>query len=356
MHGNKLENHNKGHDCNHGRWGDIKMRKQENISNDFPEITKLIVETRNRIYQNVNSELINLYWKIGEYISIKLSTAQWGDKAVDQLAEFIHNTEPMLKGFERRNLYRMKQFYETYKDNEIVTPLVTQLPWTQNLIIFTRCKSIEEREFYLKLSVKEKYSKRELDRQIDSSLFERTMLSQKINPNLIKGSNTNYSNIFRDQYIFDFLNLPEKHSESDLQKAIIFSLKSFILEIGRDFSFVGQNYRLQVGNSDFFIDLLFFHRELQCLIALELKAGKFRPEYLGQLEFYLEALDRDVKKSNENPSMGILLCKDKDEEIVQYALSRSMSPALISEYKTKLIPKEILKQKMIEFYGLLDNK
>jgi RecB family endonuclease NucS len=162
--------------------------------------------------------------------------------------------------------------------------------------------------------------------------------------------------IFRDSYVLDFLNLPSSHSESELKRSLVSSLKDFILEIGRDFTFLGQEYRLQVGNSDFFIDLLFFHRELQSLVAFELKIDKFQPEYIGQLEFYLEALDRDIKKSHENPSIGVLLCRDKDDEVVEYALSRSISPTVVAEYEIKLIPKEALRKKLNEFYELLASK
>jgi RecB family endonuclease NucS len=153
-------------------------------------------------------------------------------------------------------------------------------------------------------------------------------------------------NAFRDSYIFDFLNLREAYNESDLQKGLIRQMKDFILELGKDFLFFGEEYKLQVGSSDFYIDLLFYHRSLQCLVAFELKTDKFRPEHLGQLNFYLEALDRDVKKPHENPSIGILLCKDKDNEVVEYSLSRSLSPTMVAEYKTKLPDKRLLQQKL----------
>ncbi|MCK4311592.1 MAG: DUF1016 family protein [Candidatus Cloacimonetes bacterium] len=332
------------------------MKKNELIYTDFSEIRKLITDARRRAFKAVNSELINLYWEIGKYISEKIESSQWGNKTIDQLADFIKIKEPNIKGFERRNLYRMKQFYETYKDNEIVTPLVTQLPWTHNLIIFSRCKNSEERKFYLNLTVKEKYTKRELDRQINSGIFERTMLADVKLTTPLREIAPESKSIFRDSYVFEFLELPKVHSESDLKRALILYLKDFIIEIGRDFTFIGQEYRLQVGNSDFFIDLLFFHRELQCLVVFELKIDKFKPEYLGQLEFYLEALDRTVRKTHENPSIGILLCRDKDDEVVEFALNRSLSPALIAEYKTKLIPKEILRQKLNEFYEILEKK
>ena len=245
----------------------------------------------------------------------------------------------------------MRQFYETYPDSQITTALRTQLSRTHHRIIMSRCKTETERLFYLELAITERYSSRELDRQINSGIFERTRLadaklSQASHPKPLAG-------VFCDSYILDFLNLPPNHSENDLKTALVKCLRDFILELGRDFTFLGQEYRLQVGNSDFFIDLLFFHRELQSLVAFELKIDKFQPEYLGQLEFYLEALDRDVKKPHENPSIGVLLCRDKDDEVVEYALSRSISPAVVTEYEIKLIPKEILRRKLNEFYELL---
>lgn len=169
----------------------------------------------------------------------------------------------------------------------------------------------------------------------------------------LRESNADIANTFKDSYVFDFLNLPETFNESDLQKGLIQQMKKFILELGRDFLFISEENKVQVGNSDFFIDLLFFHRGLQCLVAFELKADKFKPEHLGQLNFYLEALDRDVKRQNENPSIGILLCKDKDSEVVEYALSRSLSPTMVAEYQTQLPDKKLLQQKI---HQLFDNR
>ncbi|MFH1097698.1 MAG: PDDEXK nuclease domain-containing protein [Candidatus Desantisbacteria bacterium] len=262
--------------------------------------------------------------------------------------------EPSMKGFTASNIWRMKQFYESYKDVEKLAPLVRELSWTNNLIIFSRCKTIEEREFYIHLCLREKYSKRELERQINTSVFERTMLADKKLSPAMRKLPQNAAGVFRDSYIFEFLDIPRRHCENDLQKAIIRHLRDFILEIGRDFSFVGEEYRLQVGNRDFFIDLLFYHRELQSLVAIELKVDEFQPEFMGQLNFYLEALDRDVRKPHENPSIGILLCKGKDDEVVEYALSRSVSPTLVADYETKLIPKNLLCQKLHEFYELAE--
>lgn len=244
----------------------------------------------------------------------------------------------------------MKQFYDTYKDFPKISPLVREISWTNNLLIFSRCKTTEEMEFYLKIVKQENYSKRELDRQISSSLFERTMIGNSKLSTALRDNNKDLTNTFKDSYVFEFLNLPERHSEKDLQRGLINQMKNFILELGKDFLFIGDEYKLQVGNSDFFIDLLFYHRGLQCLVAFELKTDKFKPDHLGQLNFYLEALDRDIKKANENPSIGILLCKDKDSEVVEYALSRSLSPTMISDYKTQLPDKKILQKKLHELF------
>lgn len=250
----------------------------------------------------------------------------------------------------------MKQFFETYSEFPKLSPLVTELSCTNNLIILSRTSDEKEREFYLRLAINEKLSKRALERAINALTYERAVTSdQKLSP-VVAEMYPELDSHFKDLYVLDFLNLPERHSEKDLQKAILRNLKQFILELGSDFTFVGEEYRIQVGNRDFFIDLLFFHRELQCLVPIELKVDKFQPEYLGKMNFYLEALDRDVKKAHENPSVGIILCRDKDDQVVEYALSRNMSPNLVSEYETKLIPEGKLRAKMEEIYALAESK
>ncbi len=320
------------------------------LEKQFTEVIQLIKEARYKALKVVNTELIDLYWQVGEYISKRISAEKWGKSVVQKLAKYIEKREPDIKGFSDKNLWRMKQLYETYKDFPELSPLLREISWTNNLIILSGAKSIEEKEFYLKLCIQEGYGKRELERQITSSLFERVMLGkQKLSP-AVRELNGNGTHTFKDSYVFEFLNLPEVHNEDQLQKALISQMKNFILELGKDFLFMEEEYRLQVGNNDFWIDLLFYHRELQCLVAFELKAGKFKPEFLGQLNFYLEALDRDVKKKNENPSMGVLLCKYKDDEVVEYALSRNLSPALIAAYQTQLPDKKLLKNKLHDIF------
>ncbi len=274
---------------------------------------------------------------------------------MQKLADFFAENFPDLKGFNRRGLYRMKQFYELYKDNEKVSTLLTQLSWSNHLKIMSACKSMEERIFYMNMCIKEKYSARELARQIDSGYYERYMLSQRPLTHAIDESKQATGNIFLDNYVLDFLNLPAEVSEHDLQKSIIQNLKDFILEIGKDFTFIGEEYRVQVGNHDYYIDLLFYHRGLSCLVAFELKIGEFKPEYVGKINLYLEALDREVKKENENPSVGVILCASKDDEVVEFALSRSLSPTMVSEYNLKLIDKKLLQRKLKEYIELAGN-
>jgi predicted nuclease of restriction endonuclease-like (RecB) superfamily len=321
-------------------------------TNQFDEIRTLIDKSRSAALQAVNTELILLYWNIGAYISVQLAKSKWGEKTVERLAAYLTSIGNDYKSFTRRNLYRMKQFYEAYAGNEIVSPLVTQLGWSHHLLILSKTKTIQEREFYIRLAIQEKYTKREMERQLDSAVYERTVLSNKKAIEHAQGAAVQI--IFKDSYVFEFLGLPEDHSENELQKGLVKNLKSFILELGKDFLFIGEEYKIQVGLHDYFIDLLFFHRELQCLVAFELKITDFKPEYLGKINFYLEALDREVKKPHENPSIGVLLCKGKDDEVVEFALSRSLSPAKIADYTLKLPDKKQLQQKLHELFEKLE--
>jgi predicted nuclease of restriction endonuclease-like (RecB) superfamily len=326
------------------------------LENQFAEIARMIQSSRQEALKAINTTLIDLYWNIGHYIHTRIESSEWGKSVVEELARYLQVKNPALKGFSDKNLWRMRQFYEAYKDAEKLSPLVREISWTNNLAIFSRCKTPEEKEFYLLLCKRDGYGKRELERQINAGLFERTMLGNTILSPVVRELHPNVVNTFKDSYIFDFLNLKENYNEGDLQKGLVAQMKDFILELGKDFLFFGEEYKLQVGNSDFYIDLLFYHRGLQCLVAFELKAGKFRPGHLGQLNFYLEALDRDVKKPHENPSIGILLCKDKDNEVVEYSLSRSLSPTMVAEYKTKLPQKQLLQDKLNDIYTQMDGQ
>ena len=324
---------------------------------NFSEIINMIETRRNNAYRKVNEELIGLYWDFGKYISEKVNDSNWGDKIVDKLVEFMKKEYPTMKGFTRRGIYRMKQFYETYKDNEFVSTLLTQISWSNNVIILSSTNSMEEKEFYIRMCIKNNYSARELDRQISSGYFQRYMLSDgKANQSLTQTiGEEDYPNTrILDTYSLEFLDLPNNYSEKDLKKSIIFNMKDFILEIGKDFTYVGEEYRVQVGNEDFYIDLLFYNRTLSCLVAFELKIGKFKPEYISKMDFYLEALDRQERKENENPSVGVILCASKDEQVVEYAMSRTMSPTMVSQYTLKLIDKKLLENKLKEIKDIVE--
>ena len=355
--------------------------KSQHFEAQFEEVLSIIDFRKTRAYRAVNNESIISNWEIGQYISDKLKSAQWGSKVVDMLANYLQQKQPGLKGYDRRAIYRMVQFYEAYSVPEFVgfLPPQLQLPanekdiivgfenpqleneknilsflclvnWTNHIKILSGCNNPDERAFYIYLCYKEKLLTRELDRQIKAGVYERSLIGNNKQTSVLKQSYPTARQYFKDSYIVDFLNLPEVHSEKSLHKGLTEQMKNFILELGRDFIFIGEEYRIQVGMKDFRIDLLFYHRGLQCLVAIELKTTEFQPDYIGQLDFYLEALDRDVKKENENPSIGILLCKSADSEVVEYALSRSLSPSMIAEYKRQLIPKDILQKHLQEFY------
>ena len=323
------------------------------MSNDITaagSLIQIISQSRQSALKKVNEELINMYWRVGEYLSKESAKASFGDAYIDSIADEIQDAFPGIKGFNRRGLYRMKKFYETYKDDEFVTTLLSQISWSNHLAILSKAKTEEERHFYISLCVKENYSARELSRQIDSGYYERYMLSkEKLLPEPIKGLK---ENPFLDSYVIEFLDLPSNFKEADLRKGLIRNMKDFILEVGKDFTFIDEEYRVQVGGSDYKIDLLFFHRGLQCLVAFELKIGEFKPEYISKMDFYLEALDRQKKKVNENPSVGMILCASKDDEVVEYAMSRTLSPLMVAEYQLQLPDKSILQKKLQELINM----
>ena len=319
------------------------------LDNTFSDIVRIIEESRENAYRKVNEELILMYEKVGQFLSEKSKESSYGDGYIDSLSDYVQRKFPGIKGFNRRGLYRMKQFYETYAGNEKVTALLTQLSWTNHLLIMSGSKSDEEREFYMCLAVKERYSSRQLERQMDSGYYERYMLSKsKSLPEPLKPQ----QNPFLDQYVVEFLDLPDVFHENDFRRALVKEMRDFILELGKDFTFVGEEYPIQVGGEDYRIDLLFFHRNLHCLVAMELKVGKFKPEYVSKMDFYLEGLDRQIKKPGENPSVGLLLCASKNDEVVEYAMSRTLSPMMVSQYQLQLPDKSVLRNKLQELSSL----
>lgn len=316
------------------------------LRQEVQDVVRLISKARDSALFHVNEELIRLYWDLGKRLAERLAQAAFGESYVDKLAESIAKAFPGIKGYNRRGLYRMRQFYELYKDDTFVSTLLTQISWSQHLLLMSACRTQAERHFYMQRIIDGHYTYRELERQIDSGLFERRALadvapvSRKVVP-AIRAQ-------FLDRYVFEFMDVPPSFTESDLKESIVTRLGHFILELGSDFVYRGREYRVQVGNHDYFIDLLFFHRGLRCLVALEFKLGEFKPEYVGKMNLYLEALDRDHRKADENPSVGIILCATKDDEVVQYALSRSLSPTLVAQYQLELPDKKVLIEKMRE--------
>ena len=373
------------------------------IEQQFGEIINIILQHKSNASRAVNEELLLTAWYVGGYVSTKLKSKDWGSKVVSQLSEHIRSQHTDIKGYSKRNIYNMVMFYDEYssetfiatirqylntefvqpktaqieasdhkqevpvivqpKTAQFVQPIVGQMPkilelttLTNHIEILCRCKSNEERLFYILYANKEHLVKRELQRCISNQTYAGLLGSKD---NMSKGLLERYPNapiMFKDTLFVDFLNLPKKHSETKLRNGLVEHMKQFILELGKDFIFMDQEYRLNIGASTFKADLLFFHRGLQALVAVELKKTKFHPRDLGQLEFYLEALDRDVKRSNENPSIGIILCPEADRVVVEYAISRSMSPTMIAEYKRILIPQERMQQQLNEFCNLFLNK
>lgn len=375
----------------------------KSIEQQFGEIIDIILQHKSNASRAVNEELLLTAWHVGGYVSAKLKSEEWGSKVVSQLSEYIRSQYPDIKGYSKRSIYNMVMFYDEYssetfiatirqylntefvqpktaqieasdqkqevpvivqpKTAQIVQPTVEQMPkilelttLTNHIEILCRCKSNEERLFYILYANKEHLVKRELQRCISNQTYAGLLGSKD---NMSKGLLERYPNapvMFKDTLFVDFLNLPKKHSETKLRNGLIEHMKQFILELGKDFIFMDQEYRLNIGASTFKADLLFFHRGLQALVAVELKKTKFHPRDLGQLEFYLEALDRDVKRSNENPSIGIILCPEADRVVVEYAMSRSMSPTMIAEYRRILISQERMQQQLNEFCNLFLNK
>jgi predicted nuclease of restriction endonuclease-like (RecB) superfamily len=322
-----------------------KNRDLAGVANaEYNEIISIIDHSRENAFRAVNRELISMYWEIGKYINGKAKNGGWGRSVVNDFSKFIQRERPDLKGFSASNIWRMRQFYNIYDGDEKLAAVMREISWTNNIQIVARAKSPEAREFYLVLAQKNNYSARELKRQIDSMLFERTTISGERNKILIK-KNPGLTAL-RDSYVLEFLNIPKEHKEKELRRSIVANMRKFILEFGKDFFFVGEEYRILVGNKDFFIDLLFYNRRLSCFVAIELKVTDFSPEHLGQMEFYLEALDREVRRQDENPSVGLILCAGSDRAVAEYALNRNTSASLVAEYQLNLPDKALLEDKL----------
>lgn len=387
-----------------------QLAHTENIEKQFEFVDTIINHHLSNAIQKVNTEALLTYWEVGQYISRQLKSSAWGAKVVSELADYLKRQNPKRKGYSKRNLYNMVSFFDTYSGEEfkkfaaslplpeIVQPKTAQLETANEIVqfeiaqfedmeivqtpsaqfqeivfdpipqvltlstfschleILNRCKNNEERVFYMLYAAANKLKTEELRRCIVSQTFESVMSKEKKFSPVLLQQYPDAGFMLKDKAILDFLNLPVKHNEHKLHKELLAHMKEFILELGKDFLFIDSEYPVQVGGSTKRIDLLFFHRGLQCLVAIELKATDFEPEFVGKMDMYLEALDRDVKHDNENPSIGIILCPSADKSMVEYTLSRSLSPTMVSEYKRKLIPQEVLTRSLDEYCSFVNLK
>lgn len=309
------------------------------------EIKERIHKAQYDAFKAVNKELIRLYWDIGKSIVAKQEKLGWGKAIVETLAKDLQKEFPGIQGFSKDNLWRMRKFYLQYRDNQKLAPLVQEIGWTHNIYILERCGNDLEREFYIRMTRKFGWTKDVLINQLEADAFKRYMANQT---NFDKAVPEKYRHqaklAVKDEYSFDFLELNEEHSEKELERAFLENVRKFLIEMGGYFAFVGSQYRLEIDGQEFFIDLLLYHRQLRCLIAIELKVGAFKPEYAGKMQFYLSALNDRAKLPDENPSIGIILCKDKSRTIVEYALKDTKKPIGVSTYKlTEKLPRELKK-------------
>jgi len=316
------------------------------------EYSTLLLELKERIHKAqyaalkaVNKELIALYWDIGKSIVSRQDELGWGKAVVETLARDLQNEFPGIQGFSSANLWRMRNFFLAYRRNEKLAPLVREVSWTKNVIIMERCKDPLRREFYLKVTKKFGWTKDVLINQLEAGAFERFMANQTNFDKAVPAKYRHQAKLaVKDEYTFDFLEMVEEHSEKELERALVDNVRKFLVEMGGYFTFVGNQYRLEIDGTEFFIDLLLYHRQLRCLVAIELKIGAFKPEYAGKMQFYLAALNDTVRLPDENPSIGIILCKEKSRTFVEYALKDSNKPIGVSTYSfsTKL-PRELKK-------------
>ena len=298
------------------------------------EIKTRIQKAQYEALKAVNKELIALYWDIGQMIVERQKEAAWGKAVVENLAKDLQAELHGIKGFSARNIWNMRDFYRTYQGNEKLQPLVAEIGWTHNVIILEKCKDDLQREFYLRMTRKFGWTKNVLTHQIENQTYEKTLLNQTTFDRTVSAESSKHAKLaIKDEYTFDFLELAEEHSERELERALIGRIEHFLREMGGLFAFVGSQYRMEIAGEEYFIDLLPFHRRLKCLVAVELKVGKFQPEYVGKMQFYLAVLDDTAREEGENPSIGMILCKTKNRTIVEYAMRESNKPIGVSQYR-----------------------
>ena len=378
----------------------IQTSAPSEMERDFRKVHDIVVFHRAEVARKVNAEMLQMAWEIGQYISARIKSAGWGAKVVDELSEYLQLQEPESRGFGRRNLYNMVGFYEKYStpefqeiiqslcnsifirkktQSEIVQmpsaqftrPEIMQMPSAQitftplpsilalttfsnHLEILNRAHSYQESVFYMLYAAQQQLTTKELRRAIVTQTYGSIMSKEKQFTPAMLSQYPGASFLFKDRLILDFLNLPSNFIEPQLHEGILNNMKDFILELGKDYVFIGSEYPVKVGGSTKRIDLLFYNRALHCLAAVELKAVDFQAEFISKMDMYLEALDRDVKKADENPSIGIILCPSIDKTMAEYTLSRSLSPTMVSEYQRKLIPRDVLVKSLHDYCRFLD--
>lgn len=366
------------------------------LEKQFEFVDSLIERHRSAAVTAINIEALQMNWEIGQYVSLQLTSARWGTNVVGDLADYLKRQNPKRRGFSKRNLYNMVKFYETYSQpmfidrvsqlkinvnefvqlsaaqtnnnaivqlptaqleptvDQIIPPILKVTTFTNHVEIMNRCRSDDERIFYMLYARHQGLKTEELRRCIINQTFSSLMDKEKMMSPKLLAKYPQSEFMLKDKAVVDFLSLPNRHNEHHLHKGLLDHMKAFILELGKDFLFIESEFGVQVGGSTKRIDLLFFHRALQCLVAIELKAVDFQPEFVGKMDMYLEALDRYVKRDNENPSIGIILCPSADKSMVEYTLSRSLSPTMIAEYQRKLIPQEVMKKSLEEYCAFLN--
>ena len=297
------------------------------------EITARIRSAQYEALKAVNKEMIALYWEVGKRITEQQTALGWGKSVVENLSRDIQKEFPGIQGFGVRNMWDMARFYTEYQSNEILQPLVAEISWSKHIVILTKCKETRQRQFYILATKKYGWTKDVLINKIEAKTYENYLLGQSNFDNTLPDKIKNQAILaLKDEYTFDLVGLAEEHSEYELEQAIIKNIRAFLMEFGTDFSFIGNQYRLEVDGKEYFIDLLLYNRRLQAMIAIELKVGEFQPEYKGKMEFYLNVLNDTVKLPHENPAIGIIICKSKSRMIVEYALKSSNMPIGVATY------------------------
>ena len=297
------------------------------------EITSRIRSAQYEALKAVNKEMIALYWEIGRRITEQQAALGWGKSVMENLSRYIQKEFPGIKGFGVSNMWDMARFYSEYRSNEILQPLVGEISWSKHIVILTKCKEMQQRQFYILSTKKYGWTKDVLINKIEAKTYENYLLGQSNFDMTLPEKIKNQAILaLKDEYTFDLVGLSEEHSEYELEQAIIKNIRAFLMEFGPDFAFVGNQYRIEVDGKEYFIDLLLYNRRLQAMIAIELKIGEFLPEYKGKMEFYLNVLNDTVKLPHENPAIGIIICKSKSRMIVEYALKSSTMPIGVATY------------------------